>query len=181
MYTGDVFLQGVGTSGLKIPIPCRTKLNAPNNGALRIRSTNVADTADTITARQIGRGIANDPVASRAYLQVRDRVGADVVLDFGTPPVPTATGRLQNISRIEIFGRNLDNVQEEVSTFIHESRHLSDIQRDISNPFRPTQLDEFRAFRREFISTHGRRPTLFERQKIYELVQQPYPNLPRGR
>ena len=157
------------------------RLFAPNRGAFRIRATNVGNTADTVTARQIGAGIANDPVASRAYLQVRDRVGADVVLDFGRPPVPGATGRVQNLGRIEIFGRNLDNVQEGVSTFVHESRHLSDIQRGISNPFRPTQLDEFRAFRREFLSTHGRRPTLGERQVIRQQVEQIYPNLPVGR
>ncbi|MBX3417580.1 MAG: hypothetical protein KF851_08265 [Pirellulaceae bacterium] len=144
---------------------------------LRIRTAGVTSELETYNARKIGAAIADDPVAYRSYMQTRNRVGADMVLDFGVPPVDAA-GRVRRIDAIEIFVRNNPTVRDAVSTFVHESRHISDLDRGIVNLLRPTVRDEYRAFRREFLFNHGRRPDSMERLNLWLRVRELYPYLP---
>jgi hypothetical protein len=150
---------------------------ASNRGLLRVRTAGVASEVETYTARQIAAAIADDPIAYRSYMQLRNRVGADVVLDFGEPAV-NALGRVRRIDEIEIFVRNNPTVRGAVSTFVHESRHISDLDRGVVNPLRPTVLDEYRAFRREFLFAHGHRPDSMERLNLWMWVRELYPHLP---
>src|SRR5262249_48953400 len=123
--------------------------------------------------------IANDPVAYRAYDQIR-RTGQDVILDFGPPPVPGATGSA--LGEVRIFVREAGTLDEAVATLVHESDHVIRLHRGVFPFYRYTQMEEYRAFRREFLFTHGRRPTLAERQGILAGVMSSryYSRLPQG-
>ena len=171
IFFGLLTVVGLGSAA------CGDLLTAPNRGLLRVRTAGAASEVETYTARQIAAAIADDPVAYRSYMQLRNRVGADVVLDFGDPSVD-ALGRVRRIDEIEIFVRNNPTVRDAVSTFVHESRHISDLDRGIVNPLRPTVLDEYRAFRREFLFEHGRRPDSMERLNLWMRVRELYPHLP---
>jgi hypothetical protein len=59
-------------------------------------------------------------------------------------------------------------------TVVHEASHI----RRAFRGARTTQLDEVRAFSREFLYQNGRRPTLDERAAIWEQVRRDYPHLP---
>lgn len=153
------------------------QFDVPNRGLLRVRTADAVSEVERYTAWQIAAAIADDPVAYRSYMQLRNRVGADVVLDFGEPAVD-ALGRVRRIDEIEIFVRNNPTVRDAVSTFVHESRHISDLNRGIVNPLRPTVLDEYRAFRREFLFEHGRRPNSMEHLNLWMRARELYPHLP---
>jgi hypothetical protein len=148
-------------------------------GAYRIvgrplNSTNSFSVAD------FGNIVAANPVAARSYRQLQQS-GTNVVLDNSIQGF-SATGRARlGLSEVEIYTQNVESVEDAVATMIHESRHISDYQRGILDPFKNTHLDEFRAFRREFLYNYGRRPTLNERLDIRKSVEDLYPGLPSGR
>lgn len=136
------------------PSPVFQATAAPSKGGIyRISTKNIVDEVDAYAARHVGELIARDPVAYRSYLQLRDRTSTNIILDYGPPPMPNVTGRIRHWGEFEVFVRNTQNAREAVATIVHESRHISDIQRGLMNPLRPTQLDEYRAFRREFLYT----------------------------
>jgi hypothetical protein len=151
------------------------------NAGFRIITRDAGNVVDDYTARQFAQAIADDPVAYRSYLQIRDRVGADVLLDFGTPPNSRQTGWL-GTREIEVYARNNSSVRNAVATFIHESRHRSDVARGVADLLNWTKLDEYRAFRREFLFSHGWRPTRLERLQILEDIRMTpeYAPLPDG-
>lgn len=154
-----------------------TPVNA--RGPYRIVTRNVTDEVDRFTAREIARRIANDPVASRAYDQIR-RTGQELILDFGPPPIPGAVGSAAG--EVRIFVRETRGLDEAVATIVHESNHAIRLHRRVSRFFGYNQMDEYRAFRREFLFTNGRRPTFAERRGILaEIRGNPFYNqLPTG-
>jgi hypothetical protein len=129
-------------------------------------------------ARDFGRITAENPVATRAYAQMQ-RTGTDVTLDFGKPPGNGLFGYFENqYNRATVFMRNNGTAKEAVSTMTHESSHA---RRFFRNGIRQsTQYEEYRAIRREFLFNFGRRPTLFERQGIWNDAQTRYPDLEIG-
>jgi hypothetical protein len=103
-----------------------------------------------------------------------------VILDFGTPP-PNLLGQANSVSgTATIFMQNNVDAEEAVSTLVHESSHFDTLANrpELFN----TQYDEYLAARREFLfSNDGARPSLMQRQQIWNGVQQRYSNLPVGR
>jgi len=64
--------------------------------------------------------------------------------------------------------QNDGTAKNAVGTIVHETSHGRSLQ--LGRPF-GTQMDEFRAFTREFLFQKGRRPTLQERTDIWQQVQ----------
>ena len=146
--------------------------------AAKIGLVNVQTELDPLLARQFGRVVAENPVATRAYSQMQ-KFGTNVKLDFGTPPQEGLFGqhfRFKN--KMEIYMQNNDSASEAVSTMVHETSHGRSLQ--LGRQF-GTQYDEFRAFTREFMFKEGRRPTLQERQIIWERIQRNYADKPLER
>jgi hypothetical protein len=158
---------------LNLTFPLRTGQSA------KIGVVNMTGELDPFVARDFGRITAENPVATRAYAQMQ-RTGTDVTLDFGRPPDNGTFGIFEHqYNRATIFMRNNGTAKEAVSTMTHESSHA---RRFFRNGIRqPTQYEEYRAFRREFLFQEGQRPTLQERLKIWKETQVRYPRLPKGR
>lgn len=72
------------------------------------------------------------------------------------------------------------SADDAASTVVHEALHQN---RFFQSGVAPgTQLEEYLAFRNEFLFQNGRRPTLMERQQIINEVVKPlYPQLPSGK
>lgn len=140
--------------------------------SFRITARNLSDGLDEITLRRIGEEIARDPVASRAYRQMQDQ-GTEVVFEFGRPPPGLDGEALRFENRIIVYVQNHRSAMEAVRTMVHETSHIHRMYRgNIVN-----QLDEVRAFSREFVYERGRRPTLQEREAIWARVRRDYADL----
>lgn len=101
-----------------------------------------------------------------------------MTLEYGDVAPEGVAGRTRLGTReIEIFMRNNANSTEAVSTMVHESSHLTRYARGNQVA---TVMDEYRAFRREFLFTEHRRPTLQERSDIRLQAQQNYPHYQVG-
>lgn len=100
---------------------------------------------------------------------MRDRVGADVLLDFET--AASRTRGWMGTRSIEVYANSNPSLRDAVSTFVHEAKHRLDLQRGTANIRQWTQLDEVRAMRREFLFEWGRRPSKVERLQIWDKVQ----------
>ncbi|RMH87438.1 hypothetical protein EBB59_12980 [Lysobacter pythonis] len=114
----------------------------------------------------------------RSYARLQEQ-GTDVVYindaDFGysglwDPHRNSVTINLaENLSPGEI-----------TSTLIHESSHQTRFFRGFATP---TQYEEYLSFRREALFNLGRRPTLVERQSIWDAIGRTpaYQDLPTGK
>ena len=74
--------------------------------------------------------------------------------------------------------KNNNSAQEAVSTLVHEALHISRYRRGFTIP---TQYEEYLAYRREFLFSKERRPSLLERKKLWDDVQSQYEHLPLGK
>lgn len=142
----------------------------------KITVRGAADPLDPILMKQVGEEIASNPVARRAYRQLQAQ-GTEVVLDFGEVAVGATEQGLafRRKNRIVVFMRLHRSAKEAVATLVHESSHMH-------RHFRgglSSQVDEVRAFAREFLYNEGRRPTLAERRDIWRRVLADYADLPR--
>lgn len=143
--------------------------------ALRIRTRNALDPLDALSARAVGEEIASNPVARRAYAQLQAR-GTDVFLEFGSVSAAAPQGYAnRNLNFVVVNMQTHRTVEEAVSTFVHEASHIHRHFRGSAT----SQLDEVRAFAREFVYEHGRRPTLAERRVIWADVVRNYSHLPK--
>ncbi len=142
----------------------------------KIVALNAADPLDAITLKQIGETIASDPIARRAYQQLQAQ-GTEVYLEFGPPALgETAMGEANRLHNFVVVRVGMHrSAHEAVSTLVHEASHMHRHFRG----GRPSQLDEFRAFAREFLYNQGRRPTAAERAAIWRDVEAHYAHLPR--
>jgi len=135
---------------------------------------------DPISMENFGKAILKDPVASRALAQMQ-RSQTNVTLSFEEAPRGLAgiTEKDFNDINITIYMNSPANLTTKgaVSTFIHESSHAIRASRNLPIG---TQLDEYRAFRREELFNLGRRPTLVERQAIWNDVIREYADKPIG-
>jgi hypothetical protein len=73
----------------------------------------------------------------------------------------------------DVYMRNNITPQEAIATIAHESSH---VKRYFQGKPIGTLYDEYLAFRREFLVSKKRRPTLQERQEIWENIGQWYPD-----
>ena len=147
-------------------------------GLAKIRLDDSLSEADRIFAKASGRTIAENPVASRSYARLQEQ-GTDVVYindpDFGSsglwdPHRNSVTINLaENLSPAEI-----------TSTLIHESSHQTRFFRGFTTQ---TQYEEYLSFRREALFNLKRRPTLIERQGIWDAIGRTpaYQGLPTGK
>ena len=74
---------------------------------------------------------------------------------------------------------NIQSAEEGASTLAHEAAHVHYEIRGSKIPF-SSQLDEFRAFKRDFLFEKRRRPSLDERYDIWSHVQKYYAEQPVG-
>ncbi len=79
---------------------------------------------------------------------------------------------------MKIYMPNNVDARTAVSTMTHETSHGRSLR--LGRQF-GSQMDEFRAFTREFLVTNGRKPTLQERQQIWQQVQRDYWDKPLER
>ena len=144
-----------------------------------IRKRNPADNSNQIYGiEDIGNEVTSDPLATRAYNRITDQ-GIDVFLDSEAPD-STTSGEFYPLDfEVRIYESNNFNTQDVVSTIVHESTHVDyRFNRRIKDN---TQYEEYRAFCREFLYTHKRRPNFKERRKIWETVKELYSNLETGK
>jgi hypothetical protein len=146
--------------------------------AAKILSRNATGEIEPYLTRDIGKTIAENPVANSAYKHLQ-RQGTDVFLDYSARPPKGLAGQASGLrNEVEIFYWNNGTARDAVSTMVHESSH---IDRFYKGARLNTQFDEYLAFRREFLFQQGRRPSLVERQRIWETVKDLYPDLPQER
>jgi hypothetical protein len=141
--------------------------------SFRISALNATGPLDSVTLRQVGEEILSNPVASRSLVQVQ-RQGTEVVFDFGEPPFGEMGRAVRPRNVIKVHVQAHRSAKEVTSTFVHEASHIHHYFRGA----RATQLDEVRAFSREFLYQNGRRPSLDERAAIWEQVGRDYSHLP---
>lgn len=188
---GDAYLLGRGTVGIANEVFAIASIAAGARAGLqrmlaqgrasaanKISMVNVASELDPYITREFGRVILDNPVASRAYQQLQ-AYGTKIALDYGKAPRNIlGQASVDAFSNdITIFMANNGTARNAVSTMVRESRHIGWRFRGYMN----TLQDEYYAFRREFLFEKGRRPTLSERQQIWDKVQELYPKLPIGR
>ena len=169
---GDI-VPAANPNELTLIAPLRTATGEMS--AAKIGLVNVQTELDPLIARQFGKKIADNPVATRAYSQMQ-RFGTEVKLDFGTPRRGNFFGEFEpGFNRISVFMKNNDGAKEAVATMVHETSHGRSLQ--LGRPV-GSQMDEFRAFTREFVFKEGRRPTLLERRGIWQQIQRDYSDMP---
>ncbi|MCK6547991.1 hypothetical protein L6R52_19225 [Myxococcota bacterium] len=141
--------------------------------AYRIRVVDANGPLDGVTLRHIGERILESPVARRSYAQLQKH-GTEVIFDFGTPPngYMAIADRARN--EVRVFVQAHRSPQEVVSSLVHEASHIQRYYRGAN----ASQLDELRAFSREFLCEHGRRPKREEREALRKLVKSIYDHLP---
>jgi hypothetical protein len=127
--------------------------------------------------KQAGYLIANSPVGSAAYRQMKEH-DVNIRFEFGEPPPDnlfdwglTEHKRDKSINDVTIFIRNNPTSEDVAITFVHESSHARRTNRGFKIG---TQLDEYRAFKREFLYMRNRRPTFEERFLLWKEVQRLY-------
>jgi YD repeat-containing protein len=136
-------------------------------------TTNVVDRS---IGQDLGRAIAADPIASASYSRLQKQ-GTDVFLTSN--PRLSLLGYFEPTSnRVTINLARHSSVSEVVSTIVHEATHQSRFHRG-ANIF--SQYQEYLALRNEALYQLGRRPTLAQRQAIWEQTKMLYPELPEGR
>lgn len=143
------------------------------SSAYRIRVEGYGATArDVITLEQMGKEIASNPVARRAYAQVQKH-NTEVVLDFKTT-AKQAMGEADWLkNQIVVYVAKHPNAKSAVSTMVHETSHIQRFSRGHTNDL----YDEYRAHAREFLYEHGRRPNTIDRHILWRHVRQHYPTL----
>jgi hypothetical protein len=143
-----------------------------NGTAAKIGVVNMQSELDPFIARQVGKTISENPVASRAYSQMQ-KFGTEVKLDFGKPPNSNTQGlffRFKN--RFNVYMQNNGTAKNAVSTICHESCHGRSLQK---GRMLGSQFDEFRAFtREELFMNNGKRPSLNRRRSIWDQIQITY-------
>jgi hypothetical protein len=143
------------------------------SSAYRIRVEGYGTTArDAITLEQMGKEIASNPVARRAYAQVQKH-NTEMILDFKT----TATDAFGTASwydnQIIVYVARHPNAKSAVSTLVHETSHIHRFSKGhVSNLY-----DEYRAHARAFLYDHGRRPNVIDRHLLWKQVRRNYPGL----
>jgi hypothetical protein len=120
----------------------------------------------------VGEAITDNPVAYRCLRQYQE-AGADVKLVKGSAPKDIA-GEAYADHTAKIFLRNNPKVADAVSSFVHESKHIRDLQKHGSMYPDGVIQGEYEALRREFLFRKGRRPTLAEREHLMELTKKRY-------
>ena len=137
------------------------------------------------TVEDIGNEITNNSVASKAYQRINDE-GYDVRLNYDIPEIPEDMGLTRRGEKnVEIYQMNNRNNDEAVGTMVHESTHV-EYRHKKRRPYN-SQYEEYRAFVREEIYHRSKdpdltnRPSLEERQAIWQKILRLYPELPQGK
>ncbi|KQV48961.1 hypothetical protein ASD07_29815 [Duganella sp. Root336D2] len=132
-----------------------------------------ADALDPISLKNFGDQVSTNKVANAAMRQVQriqQKNGGPVRLQFAEGPSGLAgeVGRaLDGTIEMEIYMLDSQNMTAKgaVGTFVHESSHFSRASKGFAIQ---TQLDEYLAFRRELLFDLGRRPTILEKQNMWQ-------------
>jgi len=144
--------------------------------ARKITFDSTLSEGDKAFAYRMGALVEESLVARHSYTRLQQQ-GTDVILVND-----------RNMGELGLFDRAQNKVtinlarhsspEEFVSTLVHESAHQTRYFRG----FKPDNIyEEYFAFRREFLFNNGRRPSLVERQQLWNEVQQMYSDLPVGR
>jgi RHS repeat-associated protein len=164
--------QGLTTLG-------RIEPPRPPTGSAESRFETVGQASSgAIAAADVGQAILDNPVSSRSLSQLQE-AGRSVELNYGEPPagIRGRTGLVDD--RIKLYMSAMNSAEEAASTLSHEAAHVRYAERGSKIPF-ASQLDEFRAAKREFLFSEGRRPTLNERFDIWQTVHDLYVDKPLG-
>jgi len=128
--------------------------------------TTVQGAQGSFTATEFANGIANNPIASRAYGTLQQQ-GVDLSLYRSADNLVGSAGNgLVNI--------NLEyntTVNDALSTLIHEAKHI-DLEANTGNLYglRGIASGEYSARSLEFFFQNGRRPNALERQAIQQEI-----------
>jgi hypothetical protein len=136
-------------------------------------SVNVVDRSLGVRA---GEAIADNPVASASYTRLQ-RQGTEVhfISDTSMPEMAVFDG---NRNTVTMNLAKHSSPEDVASTLVHEATHQN---RFFSGNQLGTQFEEYLSLRNEFLYGAGRRPSLSERQIIWQKTQELYPELPAGR
>jgi hypothetical protein len=140
------------------------------------------DAEDVVTKYQIrslGKEIADDPVAIKAYTRLGE-MGVPINIDFGKAPVDSVS-KLRIVGEyvgetIYLYPRNTKSTKELIEYLIHEGVHAERKSVMLGR----TRYEEYLAFRRQLLYRDGRRPTLSERRDLWEWINKVY-DLPVGK
>ena len=131
---------------------------------------------DKAFARQAGQILSDNPVAAASYSRLQ-RQGTELRL-VNDPDMPDMALFEGQYNRVTVNMLRHSSADEVASSVVHEATHQNRYFRDIPLG---TQYEEYLSFRNEFLFEAGKRPTLIERQSIWDKVQQWYPQLPQGK
>ncbi|GEM_PF-2629988 len=136
-------------------------------------SLNAADRALGLNA---GDAISANPVSAASYQRLLNQ-GTDVrfVRDTLMGDAALFNGSKNSVTVNLLRHSSADDV---ASTIVHEATHQN---RWFNGNSLGTQYEEYLSLRNEFLYGAGRRPTIPERQIIWQKTQEMYPTLPQGR
>jgi hypothetical protein len=120
-----------------------------------------------------GNALTNNIFLARVRKQL-ERYDIQLTYDFGWyshRKHGITTKSLDGSIKITIFKQNAITCQQGMLAIVHESSHavVAAKGRTIG-----TQIDEYRAFRREFLFQYRRRPSFKERFGLFKLVRELY-------
>ena len=174
----DKISSGINkTSGVEKPGTTTGDMDDINRS---IRKRNPADNSNQIySVEDIGNEIVKDSLATKAYERINNQ-GLNVILDKRPLDSSSTAGEFDPIDyEVRIYESNNFNAQEATSTIIHESTHVDyRLKKRIKTN---SQYEEYRAACREFLYNNKRRPSLKERQVLWDEVKERYPNLRIGK
>ncbi|OQS40681.1 hypothetical protein, partial [Chromobacterium haemolyticum] len=152
--------------------------NTTVGGFNRVRFDSSLSEVDRIFGQASGKTISENYVARNSYARLQQQ-GTEVVymndVDFGM------AGQWQpGFNRVVVNFSEHTGPSELTSTLIHEAAHQTRYYRGFTDI---TKYEEYFAFRREALFSLERRPTLFERQDIWNAIGKTpeYINLPVGK
>lgn len=153
-----------------------TATDAARSSAAKLTFDPALDVVDRHMGVRAGTIIADDPIAGAHYGRLQAQ-GTDVhfIGDLGERRMGFFDG---NRNQVTINLARHSSPQEVVSTLVHEATHQDRFFKGIPLG---NQYEEYVAFRNEAHFATGVRPSLAERQQIWQHVKRLYPELPEGR
>ncbi len=138
-----------------------------------IQIKNISTELDLYLLKLDSQAVIDHPFLARVRKQL-EQYDVQLTYDFSLSSYEkhgTTTQTLDGHINITIFKQNAMTVEQGTLAIVHESSHAIAVAR---GQVIGTQIDEYRAFRREFLFQYGRRPSLIKRLELFKLVQERY-------
>ena len=185
LAVAPIVLPEIGKGMLKL-VTRQIEAQKINQAAKIVYNLGPEDFVNKATVRNFGTAIGDNPIALKAYSRLQN-LDAEVYLDFTTLAKAgdgsTLYGKTtvyndSRLPRVDIYMLNHKSGEHAAMTLIHEGKH---VERALGGFALGTRYEEYLAFRRELVAIHRRKPTLEERRKLWEFVNQTYSHLPVGK